>query len=232
MSGGWERSPFAGPWPEGEDIVAVGGTLESGLVFDAYVHGVFPFYDAGGPVLWWCPDPRAVLPLADVHVPRRLARTIRTAPWEIRTDTAFESVVRACDENRPDGRWIHEDMVRVYVDLHRRGHAHSLEVWEDEGLIGGIYGVAVGGAFAAESKFHRVRDASKVALVALARRLAERGFKLLDVQFLTPHLKHFGAIEIPREDYLAQVKDAVGGQTIFSPISRQDLREQSDDRNG
>jgi len=209
------RSPFACSWPEDEDVVAIGGRLEPDLVLDAYRHGVFPFYDASHPVLWWCPDPRAVLPLDHLHVPRRLARTMRDPAWEVTVDTAFEDVMRACDERRPDGTWIHEDMVRCYVALHERGHAHSLEVRRAGRLVGGIYGVSAGGVFCAESKFHRVRDASKVALVSLARRLAACDFAVLDVQFLTPHLRQFGCVEIPRRAYLAEVREAVRRDRVF-----------------
>jgi leucyl/phenylalanyl-tRNA--protein transferase len=130
-------------------------------------------------------------------------------------DGAFEEVMRACAEDREDGTWIHEEMIRCYVGLHRRGHAHSVEAWCDGALVGGTYGVAVGKAFAAESKFHRVRDASKVALVALARRLAERGFSLLDVQFKTPHLSQFGVVEIARAEYLRRLRAAVRGKARF-----------------
>ena len=210
------QSPFARSWTEGEDIVAVGGDLEPALVLDAYRHGVFPFYDEEHPVLWWCPDPRAVLPLDSVHISRRLLRTMRRASWKITVDTDFEAVMRACDERRPDGTWIHEDMVRCYLELHRRGHAHSVEVRRAGRLIGGLYGVAVGGMFAAESKFHRERDASKAALVHLARRLAKRGFSVLDVQFLTPHLERFGCVELPREVYLARVAEAVQREAVFA----------------
>lgn len=209
-------SPFARPWPEDEDVVAVGGRLEPGLVLDAYRHGVFPFYDASQPVLWWCPDPRAVLPLEAFHVPRRLARTLRHPDWNVSVDTDFEAVIRACDEDRADGTWIHPEMVRCYTALHHQGHAHSVEVRRSGRLVGGLYGVAVGGVFAAESKFHRERDASKVALVHLVRRLVERGYSLLDVQFVTPHLARFGCVEVPREAYLALVAEAVARETRFA----------------
>lgn len=200
-----ESSPFAGPWPDGDDIVAFGGTLDPELVLDAYRHGVFPFHGAGQPVMWWCPDPRAVLPLDRLHVPRRLRRTLRRGDYELSVNTAFGAVMRACDENRPDGSWIHADMLRAYEALHERGHAHSLEIWRGGRLVGGIYGIAVGACFAAESKFHRERDMSKVALVELVARLRCRGFRLLDVQFLTPHLARFGSVEIPRPAYLELV---------------------------
>lgn len=137
------------------------------------------------------------------------------AGWEITVDTDFEGVMRACDEHRPDGSWIHEDMVRCYVALHAQGHAHSLEVRRAGRLVGGLYGIAVGGMFAAESKFHRERDASKAALVHLASRLADRGFSVLDVQFLTPHLERFGCVELPREVYLARVREAVQQRATF-----------------
>ena len=202
------ESPFADvPLLAGEDIVAWGRDLDPGLVLSAYREGVFPFYDAGGPVLWWCPDPRAVLPLDErFHVRRRLARRIRRGDFEIRIDSAFEEVMRACDEGRADGTWIHEDMIRSYCALHEAGHAHSVEVWRKGQLVGGIYGIAFGAGFAAESMFHRERDMSKVALVSLVEHLRRCEFQLLDVQFKTPHLEQFGCIEMPRDLYLEQVR--------------------------
>lgn len=193
----------------GVDLVAVGGRLEPDLVVHAYRHGVFPWYDAGDPVMWWSPDPRGILPLEALHVPRRLARTLRSGRFEVHADRAFETVVRACAENRPEGTWIHEDVVRCYGEMHAAGHAHSLEVYEEGALVGGLYGVRFGGGFAAESMFHRVRDASKAALVSLVDRLRQRGFLLLDVQFPTPHLEQFGCVAIPRAEYLARVRQAV-----------------------
>lgn len=180
--------------------------LEPTLVLDAYRHGVFPFYDDGDPVLWWCPDPRVVIPLEQMHVSRRLKRIVRKHDYEIRVNSAFDEVMRACDERRPDGTWIHDDMITCYSELHGRGHAHSLEVWREDRLVGGLYGVAVGACFAAESKFHRERDMSKVALVELVRRMRDRGLELLDVQFTTPHLLQFGCVELPRDAYLARVR--------------------------
>jgi leucyl/phenylalanyl-tRNA--protein transferase len=185
--------------------VAVGGGLDPELVLDAYRHGTFPWYEADGPVLWWCPDPRAVLLPEELHVSRRLERTLGRRDLEIRHDTAFEQAVRACARGRPDGTWIHPEMVRCYADLHRRGHAHSVEVWREGRLVGGVYGVTVGGVFAAESMFHLERDASKVALVALVRHAAACGFELIDVQFLTPHLARLGCREVPRAWYLARL---------------------------
>ena len=212
----YDASPFAGPWPDGEDVIAVGGSLVPELVLDAYRHGVFPFYDEAQPVLWWCPDPRAVIPLETFHVSRRLARTLRDPVWDVRVDTCFEEVMRGCDERREDGTWIHEDMVRCYRALRASGDAHSVEVFRDNELVGGIYGVSAGGLFAAESKFHRARDASKVALVHLVRRLCARGYAILDVQFHTPHLEQFGLVEIPRAEYLRRVRAAVERDVSFA----------------
>ncbi|MDA1194404.1 MAG: leucyl/phenylalanyl-tRNA--protein transferase [Planctomycetota bacterium] len=189
----------------GEDLVAAGGDLRPALVLDAYRHGLFPWYDADEPVLWWSPDPRAILPLDAFHVPRRLARSLAASADEVRVDTAFAEVMAACDELRPDGTWIHGAMQRTYGALHRLGVAHSLEVYRSGQLVGGIYGVAFGACFAAESMFHRVRDASKMALVHLVQHLRGRGFQLLDVQFLTPHLAQFGCVEVPRTAYLKRV---------------------------
>jgi leucyl/phenylalanyl-tRNA--protein transferase len=208
-----DTSPFSEVvFAEGEDLVAVGGDLEPSLVLDAYRHGVFPWWSEGEPgPLWWSPDPRAVLPLLGLCVPRRLARTLRSPIWEVVTDRAFEEVVRACAEGRSDGTWIHEPMVAAYRELHALGHAHSVEVRVEGRLVGGVYGVAVGRAFAAESMFHRRTDASKVALVHLVRRLAAKGYTLLDVQFKTPHLERLGAVEIPRAEYLRRLAEALSG---------------------
>jgi leucyl/phenylalanyl-tRNA--protein transferase len=199
---------------EGEDLVAVGGTLAPPLVLDAYRHGIFPWYGADEPVLWWSPDPRGVLGPDDLRVPRRLERTIRSGRFATTADRAFEETMRACAA-RPEGTWIHEEMIRCYRSLHEEGHAHSLETWRDGRLVGGVYGVAVGSVFCAESKFHRERDASKVVLVALARRLFERGFDLLEVQFLTPHLAQFGCREISREEYLGRLAQGLARSPPF-----------------
>ncbi len=216
MTQGPDDGAHASPSPFGEvnmdpgqELVAVGAELSPALVLDAYRHGVFPWYEEGSPVLWWSPDPRAVLPLDTFHVPRRLQRERRRSVYRVRRDHDFEAVMRACDENRPDGTWIHEAMVACYTALHAEGHAHSVEVYQDDRLVGGIYGVAFGGGFAAESMFHRERDASKIALIHLVEHLVARGYVLLDVQFLTEHLAQFGCEEIPREAYLKRVRHAL-----------------------
>jgi len=162
-----------------------------------------------GRIGWFSPDPRGVLPLEAFRTPSRLARVIRQGSFEIAVDRDFEGVIRGCGERPDDGTWISEDIVQSYVTLHERGFAHSVETWQDGRLVGGLYGVHLGGAFFGESMFHRVTDASKVALAALVERLQTRGFALLDVQWVTPHLARFGAVEIPRVEYLGRLEAAL-----------------------
>lgn len=214
------RSDGAGDG-DADGLVGVGGTLTPALLLRAYTEGVFPWFNEDDPVLWWSPNPRAVIELDGLHVSRRLARTIRSGKFRTTADTAFEAVMRGCAENREDGTWVTEEMIRGYTELYDAGHAHSIEVWSpSEGatglppfngweLAGGIYGVAVGGLFAGESMFHRKTDASKVALVALVERLKDRGFALFDVQMTTEHTTRMGAVNIPRDDYLRRLRDAV-----------------------
>lgn len=164
-----------------------------------------------GDIAWFSPDPRGVIPLDGFHIPSRLARVVRSRRFEVRIDTAFEAVMRECADRQDDedGTWISETIIECYVALHRLGIAHSVETWEGKELVGGLYGVHLGGAFFGESMFHRATDASKVALVGLVDRMRRRSFSLLDVQWVTPHLEQFGAIEIPREDYLARLNAAL-----------------------
>ena len=181
----------------------------------AYRHGIFPMADErSGEVLWFRPDPRAVIPLDGFHVSRSLARTLRRAVFDVRVDTDFEGVMRGCAD-RPEGTWISEGFVEVYGALHRAGKAHSVEAWREGRLAGGVYGLALGGAFMAESMFHRETDASKVALAALTSRLRERGFILLDVQYVTPHLESLGAIEITRREYERRLERALALHRTF-----------------
>lgn len=182
--------------------VAVGGDLSPTTLVAAYRLGLFP-WPAGARVWWWSPDPRAVLPLDGVHVSRSLARTMRRTPLDCTLDHAFAAVIAGCAD-RWEGTWITPAMQRAYLQLHQLGHAHSLEVWDSSGeLVGGLYGVAVGAAFCGESMFHRVRDASKIALVEMTRRLRASGFALFDVQQDTEHLRRFGATTLPRDQYLS-----------------------------
>jgi len=187
--------------------------LTTDVLVAAYSSGIFPM-DVDGTIRWFSPDPRAIIELDEFHVSKTLAQRCRQGRFEIRLNTRFEEVMRACAD-RPTGTWISEAVVRAYVRLHRRGLAHSVESWQGDELAGGLYGVALGGAFFGESMFTRRTDASKVALVALVERMRERGFALLDVQFMTGHLARFGAREIPREAYLERLEAAVGIETTF-----------------
>ena len=193
--------------PEG--LIGVGGDLSPDTLVRAYAEGVFPWYNEGDPLLWWSPDPRAVIELDGLHVSRRLARTIRSGKFRTTVDRRFAEVMRACGETRAEGTWVTGDMLAAYTELHRRGFAHSLEVWQGADLAGGIYGVAVGGLFAGESMFHHTTDASKVALVALVERLRQRWYVLFDVQMTTDHTERMGAVEIPRSEYLRRLRAAV-----------------------
>lgn len=168
-----------------------------------------------GRIGWFSPDPRGILPLDNFHVSKTLAQTIRSGKFEVRIDFGFRAVMEACAD-RPDGTWITPPIVDAYVHLHEIGFAHSVEAWQDHELAGGLYGVALGGAFFGESMFHRRRDASKVALVALIDRMRDRHFTLLDIQYVTPHLERFGAIEIRREKYLEQLAGAIEKECRFS----------------
>jgi leucyl/phenylalanyl-tRNA--protein transferase len=189
-------------------VVGVGADLEPGTILAAYRAGLFPMPIRRRTVAWWSPDPRGVIPLDGLRVSRSLRRSC--ARYEIRVDTAFEAVMRACgDPRRPHG-WIDESMVQAYLALHRLGWVHSVESWTPEGdLAGGLYGVAIGGLFAGESMFSHRTDASKVALVALVERLRGAGATLLDVQWTTDHLRSLGAIDVPRAAYLAHLAVAV-----------------------
>jgi leucyl/phenylalanyl-tRNA--protein transferase len=191
-------------------------SLDPALVLRAYREGIFPMAMESGEIAWFSPDPRGVIPLDDFHIPSRLARVVRSGRFEIRIDHGFETVMRACAAREDDdGTWISETILECYVALHRLGIAHSVEAWQGGELVGGLYGVHLGGAFFGESMFHRATDASKVALVALVDRMRRRSFRLLDIQWVTPHLEQFGAIEIPRDEYLAQLKTALRNDASF-----------------
>ena len=187
------------------------------ILLEAYRRGVFPMGMPDGSVQWFSPDPRGIIPLDSFHLPRRLARAMRAPGIDIRIDSAFADVVRACAAREDeDGTWITEEIFDSYQALFDLGAAHSVEVWKDGALAGGLYGVAVGCAFFGESMFHRERDASKIALAALVERLRARGFSLLDVQWVTPHLEQFGAVEISREEYLERLAAAVESDCRFA----------------
>ena len=187
--------------PEG--VVGLGADLAPGTLVDAYRHGIFPWPHPDNELPWFCPDPRMVLAPGAFHVARSLRRTLRRSGWVTTVDVDFGAVVRACGRGRSDGTWITGPMARAYGRLHRLGWAHSVEVWEQGALVGGVYGVQVGGVFTGESMFHRRPDASKVALLALARRFGDAGGALLDAQLPTPHLATLGFAPLPRSAFLA-----------------------------
>lgn len=197
------------------DLLAIGGDLRPERLLEAYSKGIFPWYDETTPILWWSPDPRAIIEFDRFHVSRRLRRTIRSRKFSTTENRDFERVIRECGRRR-EGTWITPEMITAYCRLHRLGYAHSVETWLEGRLVGGVYGVAVGGLFAAESMFHRVSDASKVALVALVERLQKRGYVLLDIQIISPHTARMGAIEIPRREYLRRLRRAIERDVSFT----------------
>jgi leucyl/phenylalanyl-tRNA--protein transferase len=198
------------PLPERADaqgLVAVGADLEPGTLLAAYRGGLFPMPFGRRRIGWWSPDPRGILPLDGLVVSRSLRRSCRR--FEIRVDTQFATVMRRCGNPRRPHGWINDDFVRAYTLLHELGWAHSVETWLDGELVGGLYGVRIGGLFAGESMFHTATDASKVALVALVEQLRDSGGQLLDVQWRTEHLATLGVVEVSRSDYLRRLAEAV-----------------------
>ena len=189
-------------------LVAAGGDLEPGTLLAAYRGGIFPWPDPEGRLFWWSPDPRAVLPLDGFHASRSLRRRCRGGAFTVTYDRDCAGVIDGCAAGRSEGTWITPAIRQAYLHLHDLGWVHSVEVWQDNALAGGLYGVAIGGFFAAESKFHRASDASKMALAALVEHLAHRGFRLLDVQLPTAHLASLGVVTIPRAEYLVCLRTA------------------------
>ena len=194
-------------------LLAVGGDLSSARLLNAYRHGVFPWYNPGEPILWWSPDPRCVLYPAQIKISRSLRKTLNKQPFEIRFDTAFSEVMQACAQPRDKqaGTWITREMLKGYVDMHELGFGHSIECWQNNQLVGGLYGLAIGRVFFGESMFSRVTDASKVALVTLCQWLLSQGFEMIDSQVHTPHLESMGAQLIPRTEYAALINALTQG---------------------
>jgi leucyl/phenylalanyl-tRNA---protein transferase len=193
-----------------DDVVGMGADLEPATILAAYRHGLFPMPgDEGMPMLWWSPDPRGVLPLDGLRVSRSLRASVRR--MEVRVDTAFDEVIRACADPSRDSGWIDERIIAAYTELHRLGWAHSVETWQEGRLVGGLYGLAIGGLFAGESMFHRATDASKVALVGLVDLLRDEHAdrRVLDVQWSTPHLASLGVTEVRRPAYLELLRKAL-----------------------
>lgn len=203
---------------EPDGLLAAGGDLSSERLLAAYSRGIFPWYEDGQPVLWWSPDPRCVLFPKDFHVARRLRRDIARSEAKIGVNSAFDDVVRACAEPRPSqqGTWITDEMMAAYSRLHREGWAHSLEIYVDDDLVGGIYGIAIGKVFFGESMFSRVANASKFAFFALTRTLDAAGFAIVDCQVVSGHLMRLGATTIPRADFAAILAESCEPRTRFT----------------
>ena len=197
---------------EPDGLLAVGGDLSEDRLLLAYSMGIFPWYSEGQPILWWSPDPRLVLFPEEVNISRSLRQTIKKGMFTITMDTAFEEVINRCasvHRAKHGGTWITGEMIEAYLRLHRLGHAHSVESWHEDELKGGLYGVTLGGAFFGESMFAAMSDASKAALAALVEKLAEWGFKVIDCQVVTEHLRSFGAREISRREFQEVLRRAV-----------------------
>jgi leucyl/phenylalanyl-tRNA--protein transferase len=196
--------PVDGALREPDGLLAAGGDLSPPRLLAAYRRGIFPWYSRGQPILWWCPDPRAVLMPAELKVSRSLAKSIRNRGFATRVDTAFRDVIRLCGSNelRPGGTWLSAEMRAAYMKLHKLGFAHSIETWHEDRLVGGLYGVALGRVFFGESMFSTERDASKVALKRLCDELVVRGFQMIDCQMATPHLLSLGARLLPRPRFI------------------------------
>ncbi|NIL97880.1 MAG: leucyl/phenylalanyl-tRNA--protein transferase [Planctomycetales bacterium] len=205
------RSRFFPPveTADAEGLVLLGGKLTTHWLLDAYSHGIFPWpiFDDENLLAWWSPDPRAILELDGLVVSRRLRRTWRSGRFRVTRDHDFAAVLHGCATagDRQGNTWLIPPMIRAYQDLHAAGCAHSVEVWQADQLVGGTYGVSLGGYFSAESKFHRVSNASKIALVALVSHLKARGFQLLDIQQLSDHARRLGGTEIPRCDFIQRL---------------------------
>ncbi len=206
----YDRSaPFPDPEQADGNLIAIGGDLSRERLLRAYAQGIFPWFGEEDPILWWSPDPRAVLEPSAVHISRSLRKSARNRDWQYQMDSDFAGVIDACAEPRAGqgGTWITPAVRAAYVDLFAAGAAHSMEVYQQDRLVGGFYGVALGGLFFGESMFSRVPDASKLALVLLARHLQRWGFGLIDTQFITPHLQSMGVREVPRRDFLQALAD-------------------------
>ncbi|MEQ1582592.1 MAG: leucyl/phenylalanyl-tRNA--protein transferase [Candidatus Nitrotoga sp.] len=192
-------------------LLAVGDNLSADRLLDAYRQGIFPWFNAGEPILWWSPDPRMVLIPEEFKISRSLRKTLRDKNYEVRTDSAFEQVMRACAAPRCEqaGTWIHDDMIAAYTELHQMGVAHSVETWVNGNLVGGLYGISIGRMFYGESMFSHATDASKIALAHLTAQLQRWGYGMIDCQMSTPHLASLGACEIPRAEFMLRLKELI-----------------------
>lgn len=196
----------------GEGIVAVGGELTPERVLAAYQQGIFPWPHEGYPLLWFCPDPRFVLPLDQVHISHSLRKTLRHGPYQIKFDTVFHEVITQCarcERPQQDGTWINDEIIRAYTTLHEQGYAHSIEAFDGEELVGGLYGISLGGIFFGESMFTLKANASKIAFAVLLEKLKEWNFDLVDCQSETEHLERFGAVHWPRDQFLEVLQESL-----------------------
>lgn len=213
-----EQPVFPDPaFADPDGLLAVGGDLSRERLVSAYAHGIFPWYSASTPILWWSPDPRPIIEPPKIHVCRTLRKVLRKQPFEIRLDTVFDRVLKGCAKTpRPqgDGTWLVSEMMEAYLDLHDMGLAHSVEAWQDGKLVGGLYGVSLGRAFFGESMFYHVPNASRVAFVVLVRLLESWDFHFVDCQQATPHMLHFGAQELHRQEFLERLRAAIGFPTL------------------
>ena len=219
LAPGQDFPPLAQALSDPAGLLAAGGDLSPARLIAAYRQGIFPWYNAGDPILWWSPDPRMVLLPDELRVPRSLAKLMRRQPYEIRVDSAFRAVMTACAQPRAGqaGTWINADIIDAYTQLHALGVAHSVEAWQDGVLVGGLYGIALGRAFYGESMFARAPDASKSAFVHLVRQLQRWQFGMIDCQMNTAHLARFGAREIPRADFIARLESLVNLAAVPTP---------------
>jgi leucyl/phenylalanyl-tRNA--protein transferase len=217
------RARFPDPRVADGDVVAVGGDLEPGTILSAYRQGIFPMNLKDGRLGWWSPVERAILPFGEFHISRSLRQATRR--FQVSVDSDFEGVIRGCADPSRRGGWITDEFVAVYTELYRMGWAHSVEVWDSDGdLAGGLYGIGISGLFAGESMFHRMRDASKVALVHLVVTLVEGEGRMLDIQWATPHLRSLGAAVIGRDAYLDRLPWALAGPDPFQRAAEADSR--------
>ena len=233
-----DRIEFPPAWLARSDgLLCIGGDLSPDRLVLAYKNGIFPWFSASEPILWWSPDPRLVLFPTEIRVSRSLNKKIRKQTFDIRMNTAFEEVIHACSlprRNKEEGTWLIDGMIEAYIELHRMGYAHSVEAWIEGELVGGLYGISIGRSFFGESMFSRTADASKTALVALARHLERYGFDMIDCQVTTDHLLRMGAVEITRDhflDILAPSIDAQVPEEIWHPGQRLDPAVQHDVKN-
>ncbi|MDT8428788.1 MAG: leucyl/phenylalanyl-tRNA--protein transferase [Pseudomonadales bacterium] len=197
---------------EPNGLLAVGGDLSPQRLLQAYAAGIFPWYEAGQPILWWSPDPRMVLRPQDVHIARSLGRFIRSCPYTITMDKAFTEVMQHCASSRMavSGTWITDEMQQAYTRMHNLGHAHSVEIWHEQSLVGGLYGIALNNIFFGESMFSLAANTSKIAFVCLCRQLESWAFRLVDCQLPTAHLRSLGASEMPRREFLQELQLSAG----------------------